>query len=148
MFRRMLRTKIHRATVTHADLHYEGSVTIPPELLATAGIFEYEAVWIWDVSNGNRLETYAISGQKGSHAICVNGAAAHLIHPGDVVIIAAFGMFPEDEARRHTPRVVFVDENNRMVSTRAEIPGPELPNQQLFGETSPSGTKECYDSLS
>ena len=122
--RRVLHAKIHHARVTQADLRYEGSVTIPPELLEKIGLFEFEAVHIWDVTNGSRLETYAICGKPGSHDICINGAAAHLIHPGDTVIIAAFGWYSEDEAKKVRPRVIFLDESNHVKEIRPEIPGP------------------------
>jgi len=124
--RRMLHSKIHRATITHADLHYEGTITISPELLDAADILPYEAVHIWNVTSGTRFETYAIEGLPGSTDICVNGAAAHLVTPGDIIIIACFTHLSDEEARDHTPRVVFVDGNNRMVRKGAEIPGPQL----------------------
>ena len=120
----MLRAKIHRATVTDADLHYEGSLTIPPELLELADINEYEAVSVWNVSRGTRFETYAISGMRNTGKICVNGAAAHLAGPGDLVIIAAFAQVPEDLVDSFRPTVVFVDEKNQPVRTGVEIPGP------------------------
>lgn len=113
--RKMLRGKIHRATITGADLHYEGSVTIDPDLLRGAGIIENEAVCIWDVNNGERFETYALEGQPGSGVVCVNGAAAHKVNVGDLIIIAAFGWMPEEEAQAWKPKVVFVDEKNRAV---------------------------------
>ena len=124
--RRMLRAKIHRATVTHADLHYEGSITIPPDLLVAADLLEYEAVSIWNVTRGTRFETYAILGEENSRDICVNGAAAHLVDPGDLVIIASFIDIPEVEAKRHRPRLVFVDAQNRLQPTRPEVPGPYM----------------------
>ena len=123
-FRRMLSSKIHRARVTQADVHYEGSITIPPDLLAAADILEYEAVHVWNVSNGSRFETYAITGQPNSRDICVNGAAARLVSPGDIVIIARFSFLDEQVAHSHHPKLVFVDENNCMLPTRAEVPGP------------------------
>jgi len=126
MRRRMFTGKIHRATVTQADLHYEGSVTIDEDLLDASGILPNEEVHIWDVTSGSRLVTYAISGARGSGVVCVNGAAAHLVSPGDLVIIAAFGEMDDAEARSHVPRVVFVDSDNRMVESRAEIPGPAV----------------------
>ena len=126
MRRRMFTGKIHRATVTQADLHYEGSVTIDRDLLDASGILPNEEVHIWDVTSGSRLVTYAISGARGSGVVCVNGAAAHLVSPGDLVIIAAFGEMDDAEARSHVPRVVFVDSDNRMVESRAEIPGPAV----------------------
>ena len=126
MRRRMFTGKIHRATVTQADLHYEGSVTIDEDLLDASGILPNEEVHIWDVTSGSRLVTYAISGARGSGVVCVNGAAAHLVSPGDLVIIAAFGEMDDAAARSHVPRVVFVDSDNRMVESRAEIPGPAV----------------------
>ena len=99
MRRRMFLGKIHRATITHADLDYEGSVTIDEELMEAAGILEHEEVHIWNVTNGNRLATYALRGPRGSRVICVNGAAAHHMKPGDVAIIASFGEMTDEEAR-------------------------------------------------
>jgi len=124
-FRKMLSAKIHRATVTQADVDYEGSITIPPELLAAAGILPYEAVSVWNVTRGTRLETYAITGHPDSHDICANGAAAHLIHPGDRVIIATFGYIPADRTDQHRPRLIFVDDQNRITHSGPEIPGPD-----------------------
>jgi aspartate 1-decarboxylase len=124
MTRKMLRAKIHRATVTQADIDYEGSVTIDRDLLDATDLLPNEAVCIWDVTNGNRLETYAVEGGRGSGVICVNGAAAHLIRPGDLVIIAAYCWLDEKEARAHKPKVVFVDEHNRIKEERSEVPGP------------------------
>lgn len=121
---KMLRCKIHRATVTQSDINYEGSISISPELLDTAGIFPFEAVQVWNVTNGARFETYAISGQPGSTHICVNGAAARLVTPGDMVIVAAFSYLDENEAVRHVPKNVFVDEHNRIVRVGPETPGP------------------------
>lgn len=120
MRRRMFGSKIHRATVTVADVDYEGSVTIDQDLLDAAGILEWEEVHIWDVTNGNRLATYAISGPRGSGVIGINGAAAHLVHPGDVVILATFVELEDAEAREHEPTAVFVDEHNRVKELRAE----------------------------
>ena len=115
MRRTMLGGKIHRATVTGADLDYEGSITVDADLLDAAGILEHEAVRIWDVSNGARLETYALTGERGSGIVRANGAAAHLVHPGDLVIIANFVELEDAEARRWQPRVAAVDESNRIV---------------------------------
>jgi aspartate 1-decarboxylase len=123
-FRKMLRTKIHRATVTQADLHYEGSLTVPPELLALTDIKEYEALQVWNVTRGTRFETYAMAGVPGSSDICVNGAAAHLAGPGDTIIIACFAYVPEDRVGEHRPIVLFVDGENRPVRTAEEVPGP------------------------
>jgi aspartate 1-decarboxylase len=126
MFRKFLRSKIHRATVTQADLHYEGSLTLPPDLLLAAGIAPFEAVQVWNVTRGTRLETYAILGEVGSNDVCINGAAAHLVRPGDIIIVATFGFVQEtgSELRVPDPRVVFVDDNNRITHTGREIPGP------------------------
>ncbi|MPY65890.1 aspartate 1-decarboxylase [Deinococcus sp. SDU3-2] len=115
MERIMFRAKIHRATVTQADLDYVGSVTIDQDLLDAADILPNERVDIYNVTNGNRLSTYALSGPRGSGVIGINGAAAHLVQPGDLVIIAAYGNFTEEEARTLDPRVVIVDAHNRPV---------------------------------
>lgn len=123
MRRRMLKSKIHRATVTGADLEYEGSVTLDLDLMDAADILPWEAVSVWDVTNGVRFETYAIPGRRASGVVCVNGAAAHLVSEGDLVIVASFADMDEDEARAHEPVNVFVDERNRVVSRRAERPG-------------------------
>ncbi len=113
MTRRMLKSKIHRATVTEANIEYEGSVTIDQDLLEQADILPYEQVDIWDCTNGNRLTTYAIRGERGSGAICINGAAAHLVKPGDVVIIASWTDVPQDSVEDYAARRVFVDSENR-----------------------------------
>ena len=105
----MFKSKIHRATVTQADLHYEGSVTIDVVLLEAADILPHEDVRVWNVTRGTRLETYALGGERGSGVVCINGAAAHMCQPGDVVIIATFAQLGEQELRSHQPRVVFVD---------------------------------------
>jgi aspartate 1-decarboxylase len=121
----VFKSKIHRATVTHADLDYEGSVTIDEELMTAARIAPFEAVHVWNVTRGTRLETYAIAGEPGSGVICINGAAAHLNKPGDLVILATFAQLEADEARRHRPTVVLVDRWNRIVHPDAEeIAGP------------------------
>jgi aspartate 1-decarboxylase len=117
----MFASKIHRATVTGADVDYEGSVTIDADLLDAAGILEWEEVHIWDVTNGARLATYAIAGPRGSGAVCINGAAAHLVRPGDLVILATFVELDDDVARDHEPTVVFVDEANRVRELRPEV---------------------------
>lgn len=113
MQRILLKSKIHRVTVTDAQLHYEGSVTIDHDLMVAANIAEHEQVHIYDVNNGNRLITYAIQGEPGSGIICINGAAAHLVSPGHLVIICAYAQFEESEVLRHKPMVVHVDEKNR-----------------------------------
>ena len=125
--RKLLRCKIHRATVTEANVEYEGSVTIPPDLLEAADLVEYEAVNIWNVTRGTRLETYAIRGLPDSRDICVNGAAAHLMHPGDVVIIACFSNIPNSQIAQHKPKLIFVDKENRIKELRKEVPGPQRP---------------------
>ncbi len=125
MKRSLFKSKIHRATVTHADLQYEGSVTIDETLLEAADIAPYERVHVWNASNGARLETYALPGKRGSGVICVNGAAARHAHPGDVVIIATFADVEETEVHGWKPTVVRVDAKNRIVSLAEERPGPE-----------------------
>ncbi|GAB3466775.1 aspartate 1-decarboxylase [Actinophytocola sediminis] len=117
MFRTMLKSKIHRATVTQADLHYVGSVTVDPVLMEAADLLAGEQVAIVDVTNGARLETYVIEGERGSGVLGINGAAAHLVHPGDLVILIAYGTMDDAEAAVHRPRVVFVDEANKIVDT-------------------------------
>lgn len=123
MRRTMLGGKIHRATVTEACLDYEGSVTVDADLLDAAGILEHEAVAIWNVTTGSRLTTYALAGPRGSGVVCVNGAAAHHASAGDLVIIACFVELDDAEARSWSPRVVFVDECNRAIESRAERVG-------------------------
>ncbi len=108
----MMSGKIHRATVTGANLDYEGSITLDPDLMDAAGILPYEQVHVVDVTNGARLETYAIKGERGSGEVCVNGAAAHLVHRGDTVIIIAYQHMTDAEAREAAPRRVFVDTKN------------------------------------
>lgn len=130
MRKQMFLSKIHRATVTHADLDYEGSVTIDADLLDAADIIENEAVHIWNVTQGTRLMTYALRGPRGSGVICINGAAAHLNKPGDLCIIATFGDMDVEEARRHVPKVVFVDSKNRIAQVDTEErPGPAMPRK-------------------
>ena len=125
MRRTFFKSKIHRATVTHADLDYEGSVSIDEDLLEAADIWEHEAVHVWNVTRGTRLQTYAIKGPRGSGVVCINGAAAHLNKPGDTVILAAFAELEESEARTFAPTVVLVDSQNRIVARNAvEVPGP------------------------
>lgn len=114
MQRMMLKSKIHRARVTDANLHYEGSITIDAELMDLADILPYEMVHVLDVDNGARLETYAIPGERGSGQICINGAAARLVSSGDTVIILTYRPMPEEEARGHQPTLVYVDADNRV----------------------------------
>lgn len=126
LIRPMMVSKIHRATVTQADLHYVGSVTIDAELLEAADLPVGHQVDIVDVTNGARLTTYVIAGERGSGQICINGAAAHLVHVGDLVIIIAYGMLADSEARAYEPNVVFVDSDNRIVERSddpSQVPG-------------------------
>lgn len=110
----MLKGKIHRATVTQAELDYVGSITVDEELLEKAGMLEYEKVQIVDVNNGKRFETYTIAGERGSGMICLNGAAARCVSVGDKVILMTYAQYDEEEAKTHKPKVVFVDEENRV----------------------------------
>ena len=127
MKRRMFLGKIHRARITHADLDYEGSVTIDRDLMEGAGMLEHEEVHVWNVTQGTRLVTYTLEGPAGSGVICLNGAAAHGNDPGDIVILSVFGDMDEDEARTWTPKVVLCDENNRIKGLAKERPGPAMP---------------------
>ncbi len=117
MKRQMLKSKIHRATITEANVHYIGSCTIDEDLLERADILPYEQVHVVNVTNGERLVTYAIKGQRGSGVVCLNGAAAHKGSPGDIVIIITYAEFSDEEARDLEPGVVFVDEHNKAVET-------------------------------
>jgi len=122
----LFKSKIHRARVTHADLDYEGSVTISGELMDAAGVLEHEQVHIWNVTRGTRLVTYALRGDDDSGIICVNGAAAHLAEPDDIVIIATFAEVDAADAASWKPTVVLVDEDNRTIDDDlAEIAGPK-----------------------
>lgn len=127
LHRPMLVGKIHRATVTAADLHYVGSITVDADLLDAAELLPGQQVDVVDVTNGARLTTYVIPGERGSGIVCINGAAAHLVHAGDVVILIAYGVLSDEDARTYTPAVVFVDEHNRIVEVNGE-PGrvPEV----------------------
>ena len=131
MKRRMFTGKIHRCTVTHADLDYEGSVTVDQDLLDAAGILAHEEVHIWNCTQGTRMATYALSGPRGSGVICINGAAAHLNQPGDLVIIATFADMDDAQARNYEPKVVFVDDKNRIKEIDKEIPGPAMPRRYI-----------------
>jgi len=115
MIRQLLKSKIHRATVTEACVDYIGSITIDTELMEMADVVPYEKVLVADIDNGARLETYAIEGPAGSGVVCMNGAAARLVTKGDRVIIMTFASYDDDEARMHRPRIVFVDDDNRPV---------------------------------
>ncbi len=120
--RTMLKGKIHRATVTEANVDYEGSITVDPILMEAADILPFEQVHVLDINNGARLQTYAIEGKRGSGVICLNGAAARLIHAGDLAIILAYDLVTEEEARSHRPRLVYVNERNEIVRTARDIP--------------------------
>jgi aspartate 1-decarboxylase len=125
MRRTMLKSKIHRATVTATELDYEGSLTIDTDLLAAADILPNEQIHVWDVTNGTRLVTYALPGPAGSGVVQVNGAGAHIVKPADVVIIATFTTLRGRAARKHVPAVVFVGEGNRVRgTTEGEVPPP------------------------
>ena len=113
----MLKGKIHRATVTEADLHYEGSITLDEDLMDAAGFREFEKVQVLDITNGSRIETYIIKGKRGSGEVCINGAAAHLVHKGDLVIVVGYCQMTEEEATFHQPRIVHVSANNKITST-------------------------------
>ena len=116
----MLNAKIHRGTVTEENVDYEGSITIDTELMETAGILPYEQVHVYNVTNGNRLETYTIPGERGSGIIGINGAAAHKAHRGDVIIIASYRVVEEDQLGQYRPNLVYVDELNRVINVRSE----------------------------
>ncbi|MHB0973821.1 MAG: aspartate 1-decarboxylase [Thiobacillus sp.] len=122
MQRTMLKSKLHRATVTHSELHYEGSCAIDETLLDAADIHEYEQIQIYNVTNGERFTTYAIRAARDSGIISVNGAAAHKANPGDLVIIATYAVYNELELSRYAPELVYVDADNRIMDTRQAIP--------------------------
>ena len=117
----MLKSKIHRATLTDADLEYEGSVTIDEDLMDASDILAFEQVQIYDINNGNRFETYVIKGERGSGTICVNGAAARLVSRGDLVIIASYFNVNEAEAALHEPKLIYVDGKNSIASTKRNL---------------------------
>lgn len=121
---RLFKSKIHRARVTDANVDYEGSVSIDSELMDAADILDWEEVHVWNVTRGTRLTTYAIRGEAGSGTICLNGAAAHLNLPGDIVILATYVSLPRELALTHKPIVVRVDEHNRRLPDAPELPGP------------------------
>ena len=129
MLRTMLKSKIHRATVTQADLHYVGSVTVDAALMEAADLLPGEQVAIVDITNGARLETYVIPGERGSGVIGINGAAAHLVHPGDLVILISYAQMDDARARTYVPRIVHVDAANRIVAVDGDPTGaaPALP---------------------
>ncbi len=117
MLRTMLKCKIHRATVTEADLHYEGSITVDRLLMDAAGLIEYEQVHVYDIDNGNRFSTYIIAGEPGSGVVCLNGAAARMVAKGDLVIIACYAAYDEKELADFKPTMVYVDGQNRRTGT-------------------------------
>ena len=121
MQRMMMKSKIHRATVTEANVDYVGSITIDRDLMDAAGLLEFEQVHVVDVNNGARLETYVIEGPRGSGVICMNGAAAHLIHKGDLVIIISYALYEATELEDHTPLVVHVDSGNAMTRAKETV---------------------------
>lgn len=130
MQRTMLKSKIHRATVTDANLHYQGSVTVDPLLLEAADLLHHERVEIYNVTNGERFATYAIPGRRGAGEIVLNGAAAHKVSRGDIVILATYGMYSDAEARALKPSLVFVDGKNRIMTV---TDGERLPEELLAG---------------
>ncbi len=122
MLRKLLKSKIHRATITRSDLNYEGSIAVDTDLLYAADIQPFEAVHVWNVTNGSRLQTYAVAAPSGSGEICLNGAAARLAQAGDLVIIASFSWLNETEAAQHQPKLVFVDaKNHRSTKERSAL---------------------------
>ena len=139
MLRTMMKSKIHRATVTQADLHYVGSVTVDQDLLDAADVLPGELVHIVDVTHGARLETYTIAGERGSGVIGINGAAARLVHPGDIVILIAYAQMETAEAKEFAPRVVFVDAGNRIVGTGSDpaevVPAMSTADLLVRGDT-------------
>ena len=140
MYRYMLHSKIHRATVTQADLHYVGSLTIDMDLMDAADLLPGQQVDVVDVDNGNRLTTYAIEGERGSGILCINGAAARLISPGDTVIIIAYASMSDEDARAHDPHVVFVDKDNRIVEVGDD--GGDVP--EGYGLMTSAVTKRSH----
>ena len=119
MQRIMLKAKIHRVRVTDANLDYEGSITIDEELMEAADILPFEQVQIYDLTNGNRFETYALKGKRGSGVVCINGAAAHKATTDDLIIIASYGLLDEEEHTHHLPKLVYVDEANRIIQAKS-----------------------------
>ena len=142
MMRIMMKSKIHRATVTQADLHYVGSVTLDAALMEAADRLEGEQVAIVDITNGARIETYVITGPRGSGVIGINGAAAHLVHPGDLVIIMSYAVLDDAEARTLQPRVVHVDEQNRVVKLGND-PAEPVPGSDQCSRWKPSLLTRC-----
>jgi aspartate 1-decarboxylase len=130
MQRFMLKSKIHRATITDADVNYEGSLTLDADLLEAADIVPYEEVHVWNVTRGTRFRTYAMLGERGTGIVCANGAAALLVEKGDLVIIATFTMVESAELTKFKPRIVMVDRNNRVKTTKSvEKSGPQVKDK-------------------
>tara|TARA_B100000315_G_C14462159_1_gene534217 strand:- start:213 stop:590 length:378 start_codon:yes stop_codon:yes gene_type:complete len=117
----MLKGKIHRATITEADLNYMGSMTLDEDLMDASGLIEYEKVHVLDITNGSRIETYVIRGERGSGKVCINGAAAHFIHVEDLVIIVSYCQLSNEESKNYKPQIVLVDEDNQIVSKSKEL---------------------------
>lgn len=141
LMRPMMVGKIHRATVTEADLHYVGSITIDADLLDAADLPVGQQVDVVNITNGSRLTTYVIPGERGAGGICINGAAAHHVNPGDMVIIIAYGMLADSEAREYVPKVVFVDEKNRIVEAGSD-PGGVPEGFGLYSSAIPFATMQ------
>ncbi|GJM16575.1 MAG: aspartate 1-decarboxylase [Thermodesulfobacteriota bacterium] len=120
MDRTLLKSKIHRAIVTEADLEYEGSITVDRNLMDAADLLHYEQVHIFNITNGHRFTTYVIEGKRGSNVICVNGAAAHLAREGDCLIVASFATYDESECKSHSPKLIYVDEGNNITNIKPE----------------------------
>ena len=139
MQRTMLKSKIHRATVTDSDLHYVGSITIDADLLEAADILEHEQVHVVDIDNGARFETYTIAGERGSGAIKVNGAAARLVHRGDTVIVISYGQYDQAEMERYEPRVVHVEANTNRIITVDDAVATLLTSEPVPAGTGSSG---------
>ena len=125
-YRKVLGAKIHRATVTHADLDYEGSISVPPQLLDAADILQYESVHVWNITNGSRFETYAIVGERGGGQMVINGAAAHKASTGDLIIVACFVHVDAKEAAKHKPSLVYVDGANAIVDVKNGMDPPSI----------------------
>jgi len=139
MTRNMLKSKIHRATVTDADLNYDGSITVDSALMEAADMLPHELVHVWDVNNGERFQTYVIPGERDSGVIGINGAAAHLVHPGDLVIIMSYAVLSDAEARSLQPSVVHVDERNRIVKLGNDAAEPVPGSSQKRGDLIAAG---------
>jgi aspartate 1-decarboxylase len=139
MLRTMLKSKIHRATVTQADLHYVGSVTVDTALMEAADLLPGELVHIVDIDNGARLETYVIEGERGSGVIGINGAAAHLVHPGDLVILISYAQVEDAEARALEPKIVHVGAGNRVVALGGDASAPVPGSRTVRGPHSVAG---------